>query len=137
MTKRIIWHCIFPLLIGFSVYLFFHQPNLKLHQWLADSYSFPNFYGYIKNNPIAIFFLHHFPDALWNYSLTCFLMLFFSNTIKINIRAAIIVSLVSLTEIIQVFFSQQLTFDWIDLLLALVISLLTLNYFTYEKKNII
>src|SRR5882762_8255532 len=115
MIKRIVWHCVLPLLTGFVIYLFFHQPNLKLHQWFADHYSVPNFYSAIKGNSLAIFFLNHFPDALWDYSLTCFLMLYISNSIKKYSRATLIISLVSLTEIIQLFFPKQFTFDWTDL----------------------
>jgi len=136
MIKRIIWHCVFPLLLGFLIYLFFHKPNLQLHQWFADQFSFPNFYGSIKDQPLAIFLLNHVPDALWDYSLTCFLILYFSNSIKRNTRAALIIFLVSLTEIIQLFFPKQFTFDWTDLFLSILISLFTIRYFQYEKKII-
>ncbi|GAB2825414.1 hypothetical protein GCM10027043_28560 [Ferruginibacter profundus] len=104
---------------------------------MADSVSFPNFYDRVKDKPIVILFLNHVPDALWDYSLTCFLIWCFSGNIKNKKRAALIVLGVSLTEVIQVFFSTQFTFDWADLLLAVIISLLTLNYFKHEKKSVI
>ena len=137
MFKRIIWHCVFPLLAGFIIYLFFHQPNLQLHQWLAAHFSVPNFYSSIKNHSLVIFLLNHVPDALWDYSLTCFLLLCVSTSVKKYARAALIISVVSLTEIIQLFFPKQFTFDWTDLFIAIIISLLTLTYSAYEKKNIV
>ena len=135
MFKWIVWRCVFPLLIGFIVYLFFHKPDLLLHQWLADHYSIPDFYTSIKDKPVAIFLLNHVPDALWDYSLTCFLILCISNSIKKYTRAALIIFLVSLTEIVQLLFPKQFTFDWTDLLIAIMISLFTLTYSAYEKKN--
>lgn len=42
--------------------------------------------------------------------------------------------LVSSTEIIQVFFPKQFTFDWIDLFLTIAVSFFTIIFWPYEKK---
>jgi hypothetical protein len=133
MIPRLFVHCFIPLAIGFIIYLLFHEPNLMLHSWLYSLAPIPNFYTAIKGHPIIIFLLNHLPDILWNYSLTHFLLIFISNALPPFSKAAIIVFIVSLSEIIQVFYPKQFTFDWIDLALAIIITFFVLNTHKYEK----
>jgi hypothetical protein len=124
-----------PLLTGLAVYLFFHKPDLLLHQWLNNYCHFPSYYASVNKFPIAVFLLNHFPDCLWAYSLTSFLILFFPGSFSFKLKAAFILALVSATEIIQVFFPKQFTFDWIDLFLTVAVSFFTLIFWPYEKEN--
>jgi hypothetical protein len=137
MIKRFFFHCFVPLLVGFIIYLLCYKPALVLHYWFSAFIALPNFYAAVKKYPVLMFLLNHIPDILWNYSLTCFLLLFISNSLPPFRKAAIIVFTVSLTEIIQVFFSKQFTFDWIDLSLAVITPLLIIKFYKNEKATII
>jgi hypothetical protein len=135
LKKKNFLHMLIPLLVGFMLYLFFHKPNLLLHSYTARLIIIPNYYDSIIGGKFFIFLLNHLPDALWIYSLGIFLFLSFSFIKNIWLKAALIIILGSSTEVIQLFLSKQFTFDWIDLLINIVI--LTLISCKYEiKKNI-
>jgi hypothetical protein len=133
--KILFWRSALPLLIGLAVYLFFHKPNLLLHQWVSKYFTIPDYYSRVNKFPVAVFFINHFADCLWAYSITSFLMLLISNSFPFNLKAALIIVLVSATEIIQVFFPKQFTFDRIDLFLSIAVSFFTLIFWPYEKEN--
>lgn len=133
--KTLFYKCALPLLIGAAIYLFFHKPNLLLHIWVYKYFQLPNYYAYLQKSALAIFLLNHLPDCLWALSLSWFLVLFIANSIGFKTKAALIVFLVSFTEIVQVFFPKQFTFDWVDLFLSFAISFVTLKYWPYEKEN--
>lgn len=135
LFKPLLWKCGFPLLIGLAVYLLFHKPDLALHKCASDYFQTPNYYLLINKSPVTIFFLNHFPDCLWAYSLTCFLILYISDALPLKTKAALIIIVVSFTEIIQIFFPKQFTFDWIDLLLSIIIAFVTLIFWPYEKET--
>jgi hypothetical protein len=137
MLKSLFWHCALPMLIGLAVYIFFHKPNLVIHQWIFNYCPIPNYYVLINKFSIAEFLLNHLPDCLWAYSLTYFLALFISNSFTRLVKAALIIIIVSFTEIIQLFFLNQFTFDWVDLFLSILISCFTLIFWSYEKENTI
>ncbi len=134
--KYFFWHCIAPLIIGFFIYLFFHKPNLIIHQIINKIVALPNYYLQVKGSKVLRFLINHIPDILWNYSLATFLLIFFSKKINKTYIGAIIVVVISLTEIIQVFLPKQFTFDLIDLSLAIITSIISIKIFFYEKKQI-
>ncbi len=135
ILKKACFHCALPLLIGFTTYLFLNKPDLLLHKWMYNFLSLPNYYGIIKNSTIGIFFINHFADCLWAYSLSWFLILFISDSLSFNTKAALIVLIVSCTEVVQLLFNKQFTFDWIDLFLTTAISFITLITCSHEKEN--
>jgi hypothetical protein len=135
LKKRNLTHIIVPLVIGFILYLFFHKPNLLLNFYLQKCIAIPNYYDHIKENKILVFLLNHLPDALWIYALGVFLFVSLNFVNNNWLKAALILILGSLTEIVQLFLPQQFTFDWIDLLINIII--LTLIFYKYEnEKNI-
>jgi len=136
MYKRFFVHCLFPLLVGFIIYLFFHKPNLLLHKWANAFMSQPNYYNNIKNNKLSLFFLNHVLDIIWAYSLTWFLFLFINFNLKKFAKAAIVILIVSSTEVIQLFLSPHLTFDWVDLIFCICTTTLVLILYTHEIKII-
>lgn len=124
---------VIPMVFGLLIYLFFHKPNLLLHSYIARYITIPNYYHSISSNTVFLFLLQHVPDALWIYSLGVFFIVSFQSLKNKLIKAALIIFLGSLTEIVQIFLSDQFTYDWIDLLIIVVI-LLLIN-FNYEIKN--
>ena len=133
LLKRNFIHILIPLLFGFLIYVLFHKPNLLLHIYLQKITAFPNYFELIKENSLLVFLLNHLPDALWIYSLGIFLWLMFDFIKNTFLKAAIIIILGSLTEIVQFCFSQGFTFDWLDLLINIIILLLIC--FKYEIKK--
>lgn len=135
MLKKVLLYCFFPLLCGVLFYIFFHTPDLLLHQWLSSYKTFPNYYHLLKNNFWGRLLLNHFADILWCYSLTHFFRLFYFLNLSMQTRAALIVLIVSFTEIIQLFFPKQFTFDWIDLFICFLIPFLIFKLKKDENKD--
>jgi hypothetical protein len=135
LKKRNLIHIIFPLLLGFLLYLFFHKPNLLLHAYITKLTPIPNYYGYIKAYPVFIFLLNHLPDALWIYSLGIFLFISLDFVENSWLKAALVIILGSLTEVMQLFLPNQFTFDWVDLLINVII-LIQICYKYEIKKDI-
>jgi hypothetical protein len=133
ISKRLLLHTALPLLVGFIIYLFFHKANLLLHHYAYKYFGFINYYENIKKYKSVIFIVNHLPDILWVYSLGIFLIHFIKLNNNKNFKAAIILIIGSLSEIIQLFFPQQFTFDWLDLLFTLIILILIL--YKYEVKK--
>lgn len=135
IIQILFWRCTLPLLIGLTIYILLHKPDLLLHRWLSGNFRLLNFHHQVIKNYVAVFLLNHLPDCLWAYSLSNFLALFFPGLFSFKVKAAFIMVLVSATEIVQVFFPKQFTFDWIDLLLTIIVSFFTLIFWPYEKEN--
>ena len=135
MFKKLLLYCVAPLLTGLCFYIFFHKPDLLLHSWLKYYLTFPNYYNTLIDNFWGKLLLNHFADIVWCYSLTHFLKLFYFLNLSYKTKAALIISIVSLTEIVQLFFPKQFTFDWIDLLISFLIPLLILRFNKNENKN--
>jgi hypothetical protein len=135
VSKKFLIHCIIPLLVGAMIYVFFHKPNLLLHFYLNKYFHLTNYYTHIKTYPAAIFMLNHLPDMLWAYSLGGFMILLFDNIKNRATKAAVIITIGSLTEIVQVFFPSYFTFDWFDLFFTLCALILVLYVFEKTKNN--
>ncbi len=128
-----LFQVITPLLVGFLIYLFFHKPNLILHSYLAEYIQIPNFFNSFNHNKIFIFLLNHIPDILWIYSLGNFLIFACAFIKNKWVKAAIIIAIGSITEIIQLLFPLNFTFDWLDLFF--IIFTLSLICYNYEIKD--
>jgi hypothetical protein len=133
--KLVFWHCAFPMLLGLLLYAFFHKPDLLLHKWIYKYCQTPSFFSSINKSSITIFLLNHVPDLLWAYSLTFSFLLFISNALPAIVKAAFIIIVVSFTEIIQLFFPEQFTFDWVDLFLSIITVVVILIFWPHEKEN--
>lgn len=134
MLKKVLLYCIFPLLCGGFFYIFFHKPDLLLHRWIYSYVTFPNYYNWLKNNFLGRLLLNHFADIAWCYSLSHFLKSFYFLKISYNSQAALIIFIVSCTEVIQLLFPKQFTFDWLDLLFCILIPLLIFKLSKDENK---
>ena len=131
MLKKRLTYCIAPAIIGLAFYIFFHKPNLLLHTFINDLVEFPNYYNRIKDTTLGILFLNYFADILWCFSLTNFLLFFCFKKYNYTTKAALIIIVVSLTEVVQLFFSKQFTFDWVDSVLSILIPFAIIK----NKKN--
>jgi hypothetical protein len=131
--RKILLHTLLPLLIGLCIYLFLHKPNLIIHYYANKLVQFPNYYESTKNIALIKLVVNHIPDMLWACSLGIFLLYtiwFISNK---YLKAAFILILLSLTEIVQVFYPKTFTFDWVDLGLIIITQLFI--FFWYESKQ--
>ena len=135
LLKKVLLYCFFPLLCGALFYIFFHKPDLLLHRWLYSFSTFPNYYNLLKNNFGGRLLINHLADITWCFSLTHFLRLFYFLNFSQNIRAALIILIVSFTEIIQLLFPKQFTFDWKDLFICFLIPFLIFKLNKDENKN--
>ncbi len=131
-SKKILLHTILPLLLGFCIYLFFHKPNLLLHVYCNKYLSIPNYYVLIKNNWLAVLLLNHLPDILWAYSFGIFLSISFQFVENKYLKAALILLIVSFTEVVQIFYPKSFTFDWLDLVLIAITQLFI--FYKFESK---
>lgn len=133
--KNILLPIIAPLGIGFVIYLFLHKPNLLIHFYSYKIFPFANYYAIVKNNFWGCFLIYHLPDMLWAYSLGVFLIYFLSFINNKFVKAAIVLVIGSFTEIVQLFFPNSFTFDWLDLLYILITLTFLINNYEIKKKN--
>jgi hypothetical protein len=134
VSKKLLLHTILPLVLGFAIYLFFHKPNLLIHYYGSKYCSIPNFYENIKHIWLAIFLLNHLPDVLWAYSFGVFLVTTLYFVPNKYLKAALILFIVSITEVVQVFYPKHFTFDWLDLFFILITQLFVFYYYGSKQK---
>jgi hypothetical protein len=135
LQKKLFFHIILPLLVGFFIYLFFHKPNLWIH-YEAAKYAFNlNYYESIKRNSLAIFLLNHLPDALWMYSVGTFLCQYVEVFYNQKTQMFLLLFIAAGSEIVQIFFPEQFTFDWIDLFINICISILVIKQMRMAKTK--
>lgn len=134
MVKKLLWYCLFPLITGTLIYLFFHPGNLWLHKFVSGiTGPLPNFFYLVRDRPVLHFLLYHLPDACWDFALAWFLQEYIIRTKFRFLQAAIIILILSFTETVQLFYPQQFTFDLWDLLIACLIAALVTLITTDEK----
>ena len=135
--KKVILHIALPLFVGSTIYVLFREKTLLMFDWFSylkldfiiDSLR-NNFYGYRTYIPKSILF--SLPDALWVYSFTMFLSIYYKNRI---ILSAIFVGSI-ITEILQLWFVVG-TFDIYDVIYMFTLYLIAMYFikkFEEEKK---
>ena len=135
--KKTVLHIVLPLFVGSTIYLLFREKSLLMFRWFSYlkldfviDFLRNNFYGYRACIPKSILF--SLPDALWVYSFTMFLSIYFKN--KILLSAIFIGSVI--TEISQLWFVVG-TFDIYDVIYMLALYLVAMYFikkFEEEKK---
>ena len=103
--KKVILHIVLPIFIGSMIYILFREKNLLMFEWFSYfkldfiiDFLRNNFYEYRTYIPKSVLF--SLPDALWVYSFTMFLSIYFKN--KIILSAIFVGSII--TEILQLWF---------------------------------
>ncbi|WP_304180751.1 hypothetical protein [Leptotrichia trevisanii] len=135
--KKVILHVILPIFIGSMIYILFREKTLLMFDWFSYlkldfiiDFLRNNFYGYRMYIPKSILF--SLPDALWVYSFTMFLSIYFKN--RILLSAIFIGSII--TEISQLWFVVG-TFDIYDVIYMFALYLIAMYFikkFEEEKK---
>ena len=126
--KKLVLHIILPIFIGSVIYVLFREKTLLMFDWFSylkldfiiDSLR-NNFYGYRTYIPKSILF--SLPDALWVYSLTMFLSIYFKN--RIFLSMIFIGSII--TEISQLWFVIG-TFDIYDVIYMFALYLVAMYF---------
>ena len=133
--KFILIHIFLPIFFGGTIYILFRTKDLLMFKWFYSLglYNFINslrniFYQYKYLIPKGIIF--SLPDALWVYSFTMFLSLFFENFFTISF--VFLVSII--VEIFQLNFVTG-TFDVNDLIYMFLFYLFAIYILKKEKKK--
>lgn len=126
--KKVILHVILPIFIGSMIYILFREKTLLMFDWFSYlkldfiiDFLRNNFYGYRMYIPKSILF--SLPDALWVYSFTMFLSIYFKN--RILLSAIFIGSII--TEISQLWFVVG-TFDIYDVIYMFALYLIAMYF---------
>ena len=135
--KKVILHVILPIFIGSMIYILFREKTLLMFDWFSYlkldfiiDFLRNNFYGYRMYISKSILF--SLPDALWVYSFTMFLSIYFKNRILLSV--IFIGSII--TEISQLWFVVG-TFDIYDVIYMFALYLIAMYFikkFEEEKK---
>ena len=135
--RKVILHIVLPIFIGSMIYVLFREKNLLMFDWFSYlkvgfiiDFLRNNFYEYRIYIPKSVLF--SFPDALWVYSFTMFLSIYFKN--KIILSTIFIGSII--TEISQLWFVIG-TFDIYDVMYMFSLYLIAMYFikkFEEEKK---
>ena len=136
--KKLVLHIILPIFVGSGIYVLFREKTLLMFDWFSylkldfiiDSLR-NNFYRYRTYIPKSILF--SLPDALWVYSFTMFLSIYFKNRILLSI--IFIGSII--TEISQLWFVVG-TFDIYDVIYMFTLYLIAMYFIKKfeEEKNL-
>ena len=136
--KKVILHIALPIFVGSMIYILFREKELLMFNWFnylklnfIIDFLRNNFYEYRIYIPKSILF--SLPDALWVYSFTMFLSIYFKNRI---ILSAIFVGSI-ITEILQLWFVVG-TFDIYDVIYMFVLYLIAMYFIkkVEEEKNL-
>ena len=126
--KRVLFHVLLPLLIGFFIYFFF-RPGVAFVEWFSKKEPLIPFSQLNKLHELLVF---TGPDFCWSYSLSS--ALFIGERWQgssIRYFSFIVLLLVIGSELIQFLLTSVFTPDWIDLLAAL--SAFILSYLLIRK----
>ena len=136
--KKVILHITLPIFVGSMIYILFREKNLLMFDWFSYigldfiiDFLRNNFYKYRVYIPKSILF--SLPDALWVYSFTMFLSIYFKN--RILLSAIFIGSII--TEISQLWFVIG-TFDIYDVIYMFALYLIAMYFIKKfeEEKNL-
>ena len=135
--RKVILHIVLPIFIGSMIYVLFREKNLLMFDWFSYlkvgfiiDFLRNNFYEHRIYIPKSILF--SLPDALWVYSFTMFLSIYFKNRIILSV---IFVGSI-ITEILQLWFVTG-TFDIYDVIYMFVLYLIAMYFiknFEEEEK---
>ena len=136
--KKVILHIALPIFVGSMIYILFREKELLMFNWFnylklnfIIDFLRNNFYEYRIYIPKSILF--SLPDALWVYSFTMFLSIYFKNRIILSV---IFVGSI-ITEILQLWFVVG-TFDIYDVIYMFTLYLIAMYFIKKfeEEKNL-
>ena len=135
-SKKII-HAFFSMFIGSMIYILFLEKRLLMFKWFkfikldfVINFLRDSFYKYRIYIPKSVLF--SLPDALWVYSFTMFLSIYFKN--KIILSSIFVGSMI--IEILQLWFVTG-TFDMYDVIYMFILYLIAMYFIEkIRRKNI-
>lgn len=127
-----------PIIIGTAIYIIF-SPNIYVTKYFWKMIHFPNpFYDIdIMSMPIVIRLMRFYLcDALWTYSLTySVISIIGKKDVKSIIKGCYIsVAFLIVIEVAQIFMVLPGTFDYFDLLIQIITSIVT--GIIYNKRRV-
>jgi hypothetical protein len=115
---KVLLHVALPLLIGVVIYL-----NGRQDTWLNRHLSFLPFFFIHPHfdNIWHRLLVYNLPDFCWDYSFTSALFLWERKALANNKYFPVMILLILLiSEAIQIFMPAAFTFDWLDMLAAVL-----------------
>lgn len=119
-------HAILPLSLGGLIYISFRSTNLKMFSWFEilniDSYIFIIRFKLIEYKVFfPSWFYFSLPDALWAYSFSSSILIFWINNLKIGkLFLSIPLSYIIFSEFLQLLEIIRGTFDILDLIISII-----------------
>jgi len=134
-----ICHVIIPIFIGGTIYFFFRSPKPLMFKWIhlfqmSNGFDKIRHLTFTTNLQIPTWMIFSFPDALWEYSLTAFMII----TWKESLISSAAIFWMSLCPVLGIALElgQKIgiikgTFDLVDLLFIIIASILP--FFNLKK----
>ncbi len=117
LSKKTFFHVLLPLLIGYFIYFFF-RPNYWFVEIINKREGLINISDANWFQQLLIF---SGADFCWAYSLSSALFIWSKwQGQKIRIFPVFTFFIIIFSEAVQYFFSQNFTFDWMDMLAAVL-----------------
>ena len=138
--NNIIIHVIIPLFFGSLIYILFRDQKLLMFDWF-QSIGLNNFIYTLRenifNNNLPRWLLYSFPDGIWTYSLTSFMIItWHKEKKKIKYFWLLLGPILGIsTEIFQFFGMIPGTFDKIDFIFCIIASLIPFYLFRKYVKG--
>lgn len=133
-SKKII-HAFFSMFIGSMIYILFREKRLLMFKWFkfikldfVINFWRDSFYKYRIYIPKIVLF--SLPDALWVYSFTMFLSIYFKN--KIILSSIFVGSMI--IEILQLWFVTG-TFDMYDVIYMFILYLIAMYFIEKIRRK--
>ena len=133
-SKKII-HAFFSMFIGSMIYILFREKRLLMFKWFkfikldfVINFLRDSFYKYRIYIPKSVLF--SLPDALWVYSFTMFLSIYFKN--KIILSSIFVGSMI--IEILQLWFVTG-TFDMYDVIYMFILYLIAMYFIEKIRRE--
>ena len=133
-SKKII-HAFFSMFIGSMIYILFRGKRLLMFKWFkfikldfVINFLRDSFYKYRIYIPKIVLF--SLPDALWVYSFTMFLSIYFKN--KIILSSIFVGSMI--IEILQLWFVTG-TFDMYDVIYMFILYLIAMYFIEKIRRK--
>lgn len=130
-TGLVFVHVLLPLIAGAIIYLLLRQDTF-LHQ-LFFSGSGSKAIA-ISKNLVTDIFVYNLPDFCWCYSFASALFIWERwQGNKIKFFSVVVLSVLVIGELIQIFLSSFFTFDWGDIVAAIIA--FGLSYYQISKDE--
>jgi hypothetical protein len=117
LLKRLLLHILLPLVIGFFIY-FFYRPQVVFIQWIAERKPL---LPLDELQEWQRWLIYSGPDFCWCYSLSSALFTWHQFQFKrIRFFPVLVILLLLLQELLQARLLPQFTFDWADIVAAVL-----------------